>query len=120
MERILGTEGMIRSERKVRAVIHNARCFQQIRDAYGSFSAYLWSFTGGRTYVYPAHQTEGLPASNELSDKISRDLKKRGLKYMGSITVYSHLQACGIINDHREDCFRFAELLALADVEEQK
>ncbi|MBM6737226.1 MULTISPECIES: DNA-3-methyladenine glycosylase I [Clostridia] len=119
VERILQTEGMIRSERKIRAVIHNARCFQRIHQEAGSFSAYLWSFTGGKTYIYPSHQTEGLPASNELSDRISRDLKKRGLKYMGPVTVYSHLQACGIINDHQRDCFRYGELLKLADVEER-
>lgn len=115
--RILQTEGMIRSERKVRAVIHNARCVQKIRQEAGSFSAYLWRFTGGKTYIYPSHQTQGVPASNELSDRVSRDLKKRGLKYMGPVTVYSHLQACGMINDHQRDCFRYGELLKLADVE---
>ena len=117
MARILQKEGMIRSERKVRAVIHNARCFQKIRQEAGSFSAYLWSFTGGKTYIYPSHQTQGVPASNELSNRVSRDLKKRGLKYMGPVTVYSHLQACGMINDHQRDCFRYGELRKLADVE---
>ena len=120
VERILNTEGMIRSERKIRAIIHNARCFQKIREETGSFSGYLWNFTGGKTYVYPSHQTEGMPASNDLSDQISRDLKRRGLKYMGSITVYSNLQACGMINDHQRDCFRYGELLQLADVEERE
>ena len=120
VERILQTEGMIRSERKIRAVIHNARCFQRIHQEAGSFSASRGSFTGGRPYIYPSHQTEGLPASNELSDRISRDLKKRGLKYMVSVTVYSHLQASGIINDHQRDCFRYGELLKLADVEERE
>ena len=120
VSRIMETEGMIRSERKIRAVIHNARCFQKIREEAGSFSDYLWGFTGGKTYVYPSHQTEGMPASNDLSDRISLDLKRRGLKYMGSITVYSHLQACGMINDHQRDCFRYEELLKLADVEERE
>lgn len=111
VERILEVEGMIRSRRKIEAVIHNARCFQKIRAEFGSFSSYLWSFTEGKTYVYLEHQTAGVPASNELSERISKALKKRGLKYMGPVTVYSHLQACGMINDHRSSCFRYQELL---------
>ena len=111
VERILEVEGMIRSRRKIEAVIHNARCFQKIRAEFGSFSSYLWSFTKGKTYVYPEHQTVGVPASNELSERINKALKKRGLKYMGPVTVYSHLQACGMINDHRSSCFRYQELL---------
>jgi len=115
IERIMGTCGMIRSRRKIEAVIHNARCFQEIRREFGSFSDYIWGFTNGKTYLYTNHQKGKLPSKNGLSDKISRDLKKRGLKYMGSITVYSHLQACGIINDHCGSCFRYSELLAIAD-----
>ena len=115
IERILDTEGMIHSRRKTEAVIHNARCFQKIRDEFGSFSDYIWEFTEGKTYLYTGHQRGEVPARNGLSDRISADLKKRGLKYMGSITVYSHLQACGIINDHLETCFRYQELLDMAD-----
>lgn len=115
IERILNTEGMIRSRRKIEAVIHNARCFQKIREEFGSFSDYIWGFTGGKTYLYTEHQKGEIPARNGLSDRISKDLKKRGLKYMGSITVYSHLQACGIINDHLETCGRYRELLAVTD-----
>ena len=115
IERILNTEGMIRSRRKIEAVIHNARCFQKIREEFGSFSDYIWGFSGGKTYLYTGHQKGEIPARNGLSDQISKDLKKRGLKYMGSITVYSHLQACGIINDHLETCGRYRELLAVTD-----
>ena len=115
IERVLNTEGMIRSRRKIEAVIHNARCFQKIREEFGSFSDYIWGFTGGKTYLYTGHQKGEIPARNGLSDRISKDLKKRGLKYMGSITVYSHLQACGIINDHLETCGRYRELLAVTD-----
>lgn len=116
IERILGTEGMIRSRRKIEAVIHNARCFQKIQTEFGSFCEYIWSFTKGKTYLYMGHQKGGIPASNGLSNRVSADLKKRGLKYMGPVTVYSHLQACGIINDHWEGCFRYHELLACSDV----
>ena len=115
IEHILDTEGMIRSRRKAEAVIHNARCFQKIRDEFGSFSDYIWGFTEGKTYLYTGHQRGEMPARNGLSDRISADLKKRGLKYMGSITVYSHLQACGIINDHLKTCFRYQELLDMTD-----
>lgn len=113
--RIMETEGMIRSRRKIEAVIHNARCFRDIRREFGSFSDYIWSFTKGRTYLYTGHQKGQIPARNGLSDRISKDLKKRGLKYMGSVTVYSHLQACGIINDHIESCFRYQELLKMTE-----
>ena len=115
IERIMGMEGMIRSRRKIEAVIHNAQCFQKIREEFGSFSEYIWGLTKGKTYLYMGHQKGGIPARNGLSDQISADLKKRGLKYMGSVTVYSHLQACGIINDHWEGCFRYQELIVVSD-----
>jgi len=109
--RILETPGMIRSRRKIEAVIHNARCFQRVRGEFGTFSDYLWGFSGGRVLVYDHHQTEGFPAKNGLSDTVAADLRRRGFKYLGSVTVYSHLQACGIINDHDTACFRYWELL---------
>ena len=104
VERILQTEGMIRSPRKVQAVINNARCYQKVREEFGSFCEYIWGFSGGKTILYQGHGTGPIPVSNGLSDKISKDLKKRGFKYVGAITIYSHLQACGIINDHDKDC----------------
>lgn len=104
IERILGTEGMIKSRRKIEAVINNARCFKKIREEFGSFDKYLWAFSDGKTILYNKHGDGYIPASNGLSDEISKDLKKRGFKYLGSVTVYSHLQACGMINDHGSDC----------------
>lgn len=111
IERILNTEGMIRSRRKIEAVINNARCFQKIREEYGSFSEYLWAYSDGKTILYQKHAEGYIPVSNGLSDKISRDLKKRGFKYLGTITIYSHLQACGIINDHDKNCPRYKEIV---------
>lgn len=108
---IMATEGMIRSPRKIQAVIHNAECFMKIREEFGSFCNYLWSYSNGKTILYAGHHKGILPAKNGLSDRISKDLKKRGFKYMGSITVYSHLQACGIINDHIETCFRYRYII---------
>lgn len=110
IQRILETKGMIRSRRKIEAVIHNAKCFQRIRNEFGTFSDYLWSFSNGKIIQYIGHQKGMLPSKNGLSDTLSKDLKKRGFKYLGSITVYSHLQACGIINDHVETCFRYAQV----------
>ncbi len=104
VQRILNTPGMLRSERKVRAVIHNAQCYQIVRAEFGSFCAYLWGYTGGKTVLYDGHAESKIPVSNGLSDEISRDLKKRGFKFVGAVTIYSHLQACGIINDHASDC----------------
>lgn len=104
IQRIMETEGMIRSRRKIEAIIGNARCFQKIREEFGSFSEYLWRYTDGKTILYNRHEEGYIPVSNGLSDTISKDLKRRGFKYLGTITVYSHLQACGIINDHDKDC----------------
>ena len=104
VERIISTEGMIRSPNKVRAIINNARRYQEVRDEFGSFCQYLWGFSDGKVIIYEGHDTGPIPVSNALSDKISKDLKKRGFKYVGAITVYSHLQACGIINDHGGNC----------------
>ncbi|MBQ8465204.1 MAG: DNA-3-methyladenine glycosylase I [Alphaproteobacteria bacterium] len=110
--RIMATEGMIRSQCKIKAIIHNARCFQKIREEFGSFSRYLWQWSDGKTILYDKHDQGYIPASNGLSDKISRDLKKRGFKFLGTVTVYSHLQACGIINDHDKHCPRYAYINA--------
>ena len=104
VDRIMNTEGMIRSRRKIEAIINNAKCFQQIRKEYGSFDQWLWSFSGGKTILYIGHEKGSIPVSNGLSDQIARELKKRGFKFLGTVTVYSHLQACGIINDHSKDC----------------
>lgn len=112
VQRILKTEGMIKSPRKVAAIIHNAACFQQIRAEFGSFCQYLWRHTNGKTILYDKHGDGYIPVSNGLSDEISKDLKKRGFKFLGTITVYSHLQACGVINDHGCDCPRYKYICA--------
>ena len=106
IERIMNTDDMIKSPRKIAAVINNARCFQKIREEYGSFCDYIWSYSDNKTILYNGHnKPDGkIPVSNGLAKKISKDLKKRGFKYVGDITIYSHLQACGIINDHDETC----------------
>lgn len=112
IQRIMETEGMIKSRRKIEAVIHDAQCFRKVQEEFGTFSNYLWGFSKGKVILYMGHQKGRIPAKNGLSDAVSRDLKKRGFKYLGSVTVYSHLQACGLINDHMESCFRYAEVTA--------
>ena len=109
VERILTTPGMIKSRPKVLAEINNAQKFAEIADEFGSFCEYLWRFTDGYSLVYAADEVQ-MPAQNELSVRIAKDLKKRGFKFLGPVTVYSHLQACGVINDHARSCFRYREL----------
>ena len=104
VQRILLVEGMIRSRRKIEAVIQNARCFREIRAEYGSFDTYLWGYSGGKTILYHKHGDGYIPVSNGLSRRISDDLKRRGFRYLGPVTIYSHLQACGVINDHDRNC----------------
>lgn len=105
--RIMATPGMIKSPRKIAAIINNAACYRKLRAEFESFSRYLWSYSNGKTIIYDKHGNGNIPSSNGLSDRISRDLKKRGFKYLGSIVIYSHLQACGIINDHDVGCPRY-------------
>lgn len=116
IDRIMQTEGMIRSRRKIEAVIGNAGNFIRIVEEFGSFDNYIWSFSDFETIIYRKHQLGQGEASNALSDCISRDLRKRGMKYLGSITVFSHLQACGIINDHSPGCWMYDRLIKMASV----
>lgn len=106
---ILDTPGMIRSPRKIRAVIHDAQCFQKVRQEFGTFDRYLWAYTEGKTQVVESHQ-RGWVAKNGLSDRISADLKRRGFKYLGSVTVYAYIQSCGLVNYHAQGCFRRGEI----------
>lgn len=111
VQRILNTDGMIRSRKKIEAIVHNARIVQQIRNEFGTFSQYLWSWTNGKSLLYRGHEEGNIPASNELSDAISADLKKRGMKFLGTVTIYAHLQASGIVNDHVKDCHCYKRLI---------
>lgn len=108
---IIETPQMIRSRRKIEAIIHNAKQFLKIINEFGSFDNYIWGFSKHKILVYKEHIHGAIPPKNSFSDIVSKDLKKRGFKYMGSITVYAHLQACGIINDHVMDCFRYKQVI---------
>lgn len=102
---LLENPGIIRSRKKIEATIHNAQSFLELQNEEGSFSKYLWDFVDGVPLRYPKDKLGG--PTSELSDRISADLKKRGFKFLGSVTVYAHLQAAGLINDHEENCFKF-------------
>ncbi len=111
VERIVNTPGMIKSRNKIKAIINNAQMFLKIVQECGSFDKFLWSYSDFKTIIYEKHADGLIPVSNGLSDKISRDLKRRGFKYLGPIVIYSHLQACGIILDHDSSCPCFHEII---------
>lgn len=112
IDRIMNVEGMIKSRKKIEAIINNAKCFQKVREEFGSFSKYLWAFSDNKIILYEGHEKGQIPASNGLSDKISKDMRNKGFKFLGPVTIYSHLQACGIINDHSENCDRHKKIIA--------
>jgi DNA-3-methyladenine glycosylase I len=108
--KLLANDGIIRNRLKIEASITNAQKFLEIQKEFGSFSNYIWSFTNGKPVIGKWKNLGELPAKTELSDKISLDMKKRGFKFLGSVIMYSHLQATGIINDHLMNCFRYKEV----------
>ena len=113
IQELMSESGIIRNQKKIEASINNAMRFLEIQDEFGSFSDYLWGFTGGVPVTNSWEKLSEIPASTELSVAVSRDLKKRGFRFMGPIIVYSHLQATGVVNDHLISCFRYGEILDL-------
>lgn len=107
---LLQDPGIIRNRLKIRSSITNARAFMEVQQQYGSFSDYFWGFTGGKTIRNQLEDYRLGPANTPLSDRISRDLKKRGFKFVGSTVVYAHMQATGMVNDHEITCFRYGEV----------
>ena len=107
---LLNNAGIIRNRRKIEASIHNAQKFLEVQKEFGSFSHYLWGFVDHQTIKNQWDHISEVPAHTELSSKISKDLKKRGFRFVGSTIIYSYLQAAGLINDHIKDCFRYDEV----------
>jgi len=103
---LLGNAGIVRNRLKIEAAIRNAGKFLEIQSAFGSFDNYIWNFVDGAPQINRWKERSQLPATTELSEKVSRDLKKRGFSFLGPTVVYSHLQATGIVNDHLVSCFR--------------
>jgi DNA-3-methyladenine glycosylase I len=114
-ERLLSDPGIIRNRLKIESSIHNARLCLELIEEFGSIAEFFLSFTGGSTVTGKWKTMDEVPARTELSDRISAEMKRRGFKFTGSVIVYSHLQATGIVNDHIQSCFRYAELLGGAE-----
>ena len=113
-KRLLKDPGIIRNRLKIEAAVNNAKQFLAVQAEHGSFSDYIWRFLGGKPKVNRWESLSELPASTPTSDTLSADLKKRGFKFLGSIVVYSHMQATGMVNDHVVTCFRYRELTGIA------
>jgi DNA-3-methyladenine glycosylase I len=111
VERLMADAGIIRNRQKIEAAIGNARAFLDVQSEFGSFGDYIWGFVDGRPVVNRWRHSRQVPASTPLSDRISKDLKSRGFKFVGSTIVYAHLQATGLVNDHLVGCFRHRECM---------
>lgn len=106
VEELINNAGIIRNRKKIEASINNAKCFIKIQQEFGSFNNYIWSFVNNKPIINNWQDISEVPATSELSDRVSKDLKLRGFKFLGSTIIYSHLQATGIIDDHIVSCFR--------------
>jgi len=102
---LLKNPGIIRNRLKIDAAVTNAQAFLAVQKEFGSFDAYVWSFVGGEPIVNRWKQMKNIPATSPVSDTLSKDLKKRGFRFVGSTIIYAYLQACGLVNDHTTDCF---------------
>jgi DNA-3-methyladenine glycosylase I len=102
---LMNDAGIVRNRLKIDSTVTNAQAFLQVQKEFGSFDRYLWNFVDGKPVVTIRPRAERLPASTELSDLISKDLKKRGFRFVGSTIIYAFLQAVGVVNDHGRDCF---------------
>ena len=110
IDSLLQNEGIIRNKLKVKATITNAQAFINIQKEFGSFSKYIWGFVEGKPIKNTLKSYKEAPANTPLSDAISKDLKNRGFKFVGSTVIYAHMQATGMVNDHEVNCFRYNEV----------
>ncbi|AWX44142.1 DNA-3-methyladenine glycosylase I [Flagellimonas maritima] len=107
IDELLDDSGIIRNKLKVNATISNARAFMEVQNEFGSFSNYIWGFVNNEPIKNKVVHYKNAPATTSLSDTLSKDLKKRGFKFVGSTVVYAHMQATGMVNDHEISCFRY-------------
>ena len=114
VERLVADAGIVRNRLKIEAAINNARRFLEVATRHGSFANYLWDFVDGQPVCNAWTELGQIPDTTPLSDKVSKDLKKKGFKFMGSTVVYAHLQATGLVNDHLVSCFCYEEVRGLA------
>lgn len=111
IEKLLLDPGIVRNRLKVESAVKNARQFLKVQEEFGSFDTYIWRFVDGKPIVNKWKTLKDFPARTAVSDAISKDLKKRGFRFVGSTIIYAHMQATGMVNDHTVDCFRRKELL---------
>ncbi len=109
-DELIQNAGIIRNKLKIKATISNANAFMEIQKEFGSFSKYIWGFVNDKPIINQWKSMNEIPATTEISDILSKDLKKRGFKFVGSTVIYAHMQATGMVNDHVVGCFRFKEV----------
>ena len=112
VQELLQDAGIIRNKLKVQSAVFNAQAFIKVQEEFGSFSKYMWEFTDRKPTINYPKTLKDVPATTTLSDTISKDLKKRGFKFVGSTVIYAHMQATGMVNDHVEDCWRSNTLIS--------
>jgi len=114
VEKLLQDPGIVRNRLKVQSAVTNARAFLAVQEEFGSFSDYIWGFVGGKPIQNRFRKDGDIPATSPQSDALSKDLKKRGFKFVGSTIIYAHMQATGLVNDHVVGCFRYKPCADLA------
>ena len=107
--RLMVNRGIIRNRLKIESAISNARCYQKVQAEYGSFSKYIWAFVGDTPIVNHWTSQKEIPTTTEISDRISREMKKRGFRFFGSTICYAFMQAMGMVNDHQKSCFKYLD-----------
>ncbi len=107
---LLQNEGIVRNRLKIASSVQNAKSYLKIREEFGSFNSYIWSFSGDKPIVNNWKDLSEVPAKNSISDAMSRDLKRRGFNFVGSTIMYAFMQACGLVNDHLVSCFRYEKV----------
>lgn len=105
IEKLMLNPAIIRNRLKIEAAVNNAKRFLEVQKEFGTFDAYCWQFVGGKPLINRRKSTKEIPATTKESDAFSKDLKKRGFKFVGSTVIYAHMQAVGMVNDHTTDCF---------------
>jgi DNA-3-methyladenine glycosylase I len=110
INKLLQDSAIVRNRLKVESAVVNARAFLEVQEEFGSFDAYIWQFTGGKPINNSWKAMKQMPASTKVSDAMSKDLKSRGFKFVGSTIMYAHMQATGMVNDHTVDCFRWKQV----------
>ena len=113
IEKILLDPSIVRNRLKVQAAVNNAKQFLRVQKEFGSFDRYIWGFVNGQPLVNKRKMPNQIPATTKESDRLSKDLIQRGFKFVGSTVIYAHLQACGLVNDHLVECWRFKETSVL-------